>query len=155
MAVLKEGSKAPVFKALDQNGKPISLADFKGKKVVLYFYPHDDTPTCTIQACNLRDNYSLLQKKGYQVIGVSVDDVKSHKKFEKKYDLPFPLVSDEDKKIVDKYNLWGTKTLMGHTYIGTTRTTFLIDETGKIVKIIEKPVSKNHTEEILEAWASV
>lgn len=152
MAVLKEGSKAPIFKGVDQNGKPISLADYKGKKVVLYFYPHDDTPTCTDQACNLRDNYSMLLKKGYQVIGVSVDDVKSHKKFEQKYNLPFPLVADEDKKIVDKYNLWGQKTLMGRTYMGTTRTTFLIDETGKIVKIIDKPVSKNHTAEILDAW---
>jgi peroxiredoxin Q/BCP len=152
MAVLKEGSKAPIFKGVDQNGKPISLADFKGKKVVLYFYPHDDTPTCTDQACNLRDNYSILLKKGYQVIGVSVDDVKSHKKFEQKYNLPFPLVADEDKKIVDKYNLWGQKTLMGRTYMGTTRTTFLIDETGKIVKIIDKPVSKNHTAEILAGW---
>lgn len=152
MAVLKEGSKAPAFKALDQNGNAISLADFKGKKVILYFYPKDDTPTCTIQACNLRDNFALLKKKGYQVVGVSVDDVKSHKKFEQKYDLPFPLVSDEDKKIVDKYNLWGEKKFMGRTYMGTTRTTFLIDEEGKIVKIIEKPESKNHTEEILEAW---
>ena len=155
MAVLKEGSKAPIFKSIDQNGKPISLADYKGKKVVLYFYPKDDTPTCTDQACNLRDNYSALLKKGYQVIGVSTDSVKSHKKFEQKFSLPFPLVSDEDKKIVDKYNLWGEKKIMGHTYMGTTRTTFLIDETGKIVKIIEKPVSKNHTAEILEGWKSV
>lgn len=155
MAVLKEGSKAPIFKAIDQDGKAISLADYKGKKVILYFYPKDDTPTCTDQACNLRDNYALLQKKGYQVIGVSTDSVKSHKKFEQKFKLPFPLVSDEDKKIVDKYNLWGEKKIMGHTYMGTTRTTFLIDETGKIVKIIDKPTSKNHTEEILEAWASV
>jgi peroxiredoxin Q/BCP len=154
MAVLKEGSKAPVFKAVDQNGKPISLADYKGKKVILYFYPKDDTPTCTAQACNLKDNYSALLKKGYQVIGVSTDDVKSHKKFEQKYDLPFPLVSDEDKKIVDKYNLWGEKKFMGRTYMGTTRTTFLIDEEGKIVKIIDKPDSKNHTEEVLEAWKS-
>ena len=152
MAVLKEGSKAPVFKAVDQNGKPISLADYKGKKVILYFYPKDDTPTCTAQACNLRDNYSALLKKGYQVIGVSTDDVKSHKKFEQKFDLPFPLVSDEDKKIVDKYNLWGEKKFMGRTYMGTTRTTFLIDEEGKIVKIIDKPDSKNHTEEVLDAW---
>jgi len=152
MAVLKEGSKAPAFKALDQNGNAISLADFKGKKVILYFYPKDDTPTCTIQACNLRDNFALLKKKGYQVVGVSVDDVKSHKKFEQKHDLPFPLVADEDKKIVDKYNLWGEKKFMGRTYMGTTRTTFLIDEEGKIVKIIDKPESKNHTEEILEAW---
>jgi peroxiredoxin Q/BCP len=152
MAVLKEGSKAPAFKALDQNGNAISLADFKGKKVILYFYPKDDTPTCTIQACNLRDNFALLKKKGYQIVGVSVDDVKSHKKFVEKHDLPFPLVADEDKKIVDKYNLWGEKKFMGRTYMGTTRTTFLIDEEGKIVKIIDKPESKNHTEEILEAW---
>ena len=155
MAVLKEGSKAPIFKGIDQNGKPISLADYKGKKVILYFYPKDDTPTCTIQACNLRDNYSILIKKGYQVIGISTDDVKSHKKFEEKFKLPFPLVADEDKKIVDKYNLWGEKKLMGRTYMGTTRTTFLIDETGKIVKIIDKPESKNHTEEVLAAWKSV
>ncbi len=154
MAVLKEGSKAPIFKGVDQNGKAISLADFKGKKVILYFYPKDDTPTCTVQACNLRDNYAALIKKGYHVIGVSTDNVKSHKKFEEKFSLPFPLVADEDKKIVDKYNLWGEKKFMGHTYMGTTRTTFLIDETGKIVKIIEKPESKNHTEEILAAWKS-
>jgi len=153
MAVLKEGSKAPIFKALDQDGKAISLADFKGKKVILYFYPKDDTPTCTAQACNLKDNYNLLIKKGFQVIGVSTDSVKSHKKFEEKFQLPFPLVSDEDKKIVDKYNLWGEKKLMGRTYMGTTRTTFLIDETGKIVKIIAKPDSANHTKEILDAWA--
>lgn len=155
MAVLKEGSKAPIFKGVDQNGKNISLADYKGKKVILYFYPHDDTPTCTEQACNLRDNYTALVKKGYQVIGISVDSVTSHKKFEQKYNLPFPLVADEDKKIVDKYNLWGQKKLMGHTYMGTTRTTFLIDETGKIVKIIDKPTSKNHTEEVLDAWKTV
>ncbi len=152
MAVLKEGSKAPAFKALDQNGNAISLADFKGKKVVLYFYPKDDTPSCTAQACNLRDHYSELIAKGFQVIGVSTDSVKSHKKFEKKFDLPFPLVSDEDKKLVDKYNLWGEKKFMGRTYMGTTRTTFLIDETGKIKKIIAKPDTKNHTEEILAAW---
>ena len=155
MTHLTEGQKAPAFSGKDQNGKKITLADFKGKKVVLYFYPQDSTPTCTVQACNLRDNYALLNKEGFIVIGVSPDDEKSHKKFEKKNDLPFPLVADEDKKIVDKYNLWGEKKLMGHTYMGTTRTTFLIDETGKIVKIIEKPVSKNHTEEILEAWESV
>ena len=155
MAVLKEGSKAPIFKGIDQNGKPISLADYKGKKVILYFYPKDDTPTCTIQACNLRDNYSALLKKGYQVIGVSTDDAKSHKKFEEKYKLPFPMVADEDKKIVDKYNLWGEKKIMGRTYMGTTRTTFLINEAGMIVKIIEKPDSKNHTLEILAAWKTV
>jgi len=140
---------------VDQNGQPISLADFKGKKVILYFYPKDDTPGCTTQACNLRDNYKALLKKGFQVIGVSVDDVKSHKKFETKHALPFPLVSDADKSIVTKYNLWGEKKFMGKTYMGTTRTTFLIDEAGKIVKIINKPDTANHTEEVLAAWAEV
>jgi peroxiredoxin Q/BCP len=155
MAELKEGSKAPAFKGVDQNGQSISLADFKGKKVILYFYPKDDTPGCTAQACNLRDNYKALLKKGFQVIGVSTDDVKSHKKFETKYELPFPLVSDADKTIVNKYNLWGEKKFMGRTYMGTSRTTFLIDEAGKIVKIINKPDTANHTEEVLAAWAEV
>lgn len=155
MAVLKEGSKAPVFKAPDQNGKTVSLSDFKGKKVILYFYPKDDTPGCTAQACNLKDNHSALLKKGFQVVGVSVDSVKSHKKFEEKFELPFPLISDEEKKIVDKYNLWGEKKFMGRTYMGTTRTTFLIDEAGIIRKIIAKPDTKNHTEEILAAWDSI
>jgi peroxiredoxin Q/BCP len=155
MAELKEGSKAPAFKGVDQNGQAISLADFKGKKVILYFYPKDDTPGCTAQACNLRDNYKALLKKGFQVIGVSTDDVKSHKKFETKYELPFPLVSDADKTIVNKYNLWGEKKFMGRTYMGTSRTTFLIDEAGKIVKIINKPDTANHTEEVLAAWAEV
>ena len=151
MAVLKEGSKAPAFKAVDQNGKTIALKDFVGKKVVLYFYPKDDTPGCTAQACNLKDNYTELLAKGFAVIGVSTDSVKSHKKFEEKYELPFPLVADEDKKIVDAYNLWGEKKFMNKTYMGTTRTTFLIDETGKIKKIITKPDTKNHTEEVLAA----
>ncbi|TAF56378.1 MAG: thioredoxin-dependent thiol peroxidase [Sphingobacteriia bacterium] len=155
MAVLKEGSKAPAFKAPDQNGKIVSLSDFKGKKVILYFYPKDDTPGCTAQACNLKDNHSALLKKGFQVVGVSVDSVKSHKKFEEKFELPFPLISDEEKKIVDKYNLWGEKKFMGRTYMGTTRTTFLIDEAGIIRKIIAKPDTKNHTEEILAAWDSI
>lgn len=152
MAVLKEGSKAPAFKAPDQNGNMVSLSDFKGKKVILYFYPKDDTPGCTAQACNLKDNYKILIDKGFQVVGVSVDSVKSHKKFQEKYDLPFPLISDEEKKIVDKYNLWGEKKFMGRTYMGTTRTTFLIDEQGVIRKIIAKPDTKNHTEEVLAAW---
>ncbi len=155
MAVLKEGSKAPAFKAPDQNGNMVALSDFKGKKVILYFYPKDDTPGCTSQACNLKDNYALLIKKGFQVVGISVDSVKSHKKFEEKYALPFPLISDEEKKIVDKYNLWGEKKFMGRTYMGTTRTTFLIDETGVIRKIIAKPDTKNHTEEVLAAWESI
>ena len=155
MAELKEGAKAPAFKGVDQNGQPISLADFKGKKVILYFYPKDDTPGCTAQACNLRDNYKALIKKGFQVIGVSVDDVKSHKKFETKYELPFSLIADEDHTIVEKYGVWGEKKFMGKTYMGTSRTTFLIDETGKLRHIITKPDTKNHTEEILDAWAAL
>jgi len=151
MAV-KEGNKAPAFKGIDQNGEPISLADYKGKKVVLYFYPNDDTPGCTAQACNLRDNYSELIKQGFQVIGVSTNTVTSHKKFEKKYQLPFPLVADEDQTIVNKYGVWGEKKFMGRTFDGTHRTTFLIDENGKIKKIITKPDTKNHTEEELAAW---
>lgn len=152
MAMLKEGTKAPLFKGIDQDGEEVSLADLKGTKVVLYFYPHDDTPTCTTQACNLRDNYSELTKRGIKVIGVSTDSVKKHKKFETKYSLPFPLIADEDLVIVNKYKVWGEKQFMGRTIIGTRRTTFLIDENGKIKKIIAKPVSKKHTEEILAAW---
>jgi len=149
---IKKGSKAPAFKGLDQNGNKISLADFKGKKVILYFYPKDDTPGCTAQACNLRDNYYDLINKGFQVIGISTDSVKSHKKFEEKFDLPFPLIADEDKKIVDTYNVWGEKQFMGKTFMGTHRTTFLIDEQGKIKKVISKPDTKNQTEQVLEAW---
>ncbi len=151
---LTVGKKAPAFSGVDQNGNSIALKDFKGKKVVLYFYPKDDTPGCTAQACNLRDNHSELLKKGFVVIGVSVDSVKKHKKFEEKYDLPFSLVADEDKKIVEAYRVWGEKKFMGKTYMGTTRTTFLIDEDGKIKSIIEKPDTKNHAAEVLEAWAN-
>ncbi|MEN9697524.1 MAG: hypothetical protein RLZ56_945 [Bacteroidota bacterium] len=149
MAVIKEGSKAPAFKGVDQNGKKVALADFKGQKLVLYFYPKDDTPGCTAQACNLRDNYKKLMKKGLQVLGVSVDSVASHVKFIEKYELPFSLIADEDKSIVDKYNLWGQKKFMGRTYMGTTRTTFLIDEAGIVKHIIEKPDTKDHAAEIL------
>ena len=150
--MLKEGSKAPLFKGIDQDGNPISLADYKGKRIALYFYPHDDTPTCTIQACNLRDNYSQLREKGFHIIGVSTDGVKSHKKFEKKYGLPFPLVADEDKSIAGKYEVWGWKKFMGRDFIGMHRTTFLIDEKGRIKKIIDTPHSKDHAEEIIAGW---
>ncbi len=152
MKILKPGSKAPAFKGIDQNGNIISLNDYKGKKIVLYFYPKDDTPGCTAQACNLRDNYTVLLQKGFAVIGVSVDSVKSHKKFENKYKLPFPLISDEDKKIVEKYGVWGEKKFMGRTFTGIIRTTFLIEENGKIKRIISKPDTQNHTEEILSTW---
>src|SRR5688500_12630233 len=152
MTNLNEGDKAPVFQTKDQNGKPVSLKDFKGIKVVLYFYPEDDTPTCTIQACNLRDNYSMLTQKGIVVLGVSPDNRKAHKKFEEKYDLPFTLLVDEGKNIIDKYGVWGEKNLYGRKYMGVHRTTFLIDEKGVIRRILKKPQSKVHTKEILKAW---
>ena len=154
MTHLTEGKKAPAFTGKDQNCKPVSLADYKGKKIVLYFYPEDDTPTCTVQACNLRDNFGLLKRNGFTVLGVSPDEEKKHKKFEAKYDLPFTLIADADHKIIDKYGVWGEKQLYGRTYMGLHRTTFLIDEKGIIRKIFLKPKSKQHTEEILNAWAA-
>jgi thioredoxin-dependent peroxiredoxin len=147
--------KAPTFSGVDQNGNSIALKQFIGQKVALYFYPQDDTPTCTVQACNLRDNFALLRKHQIQVIGISVDGIKSHKKFETKYQLPFPLIADEDKKIVEKYGVWRLKKFMGKEYIGLVRTTFLIDEKGKLVHIIEKPKSKQHAEEIIAAFTAV
>lgn len=150
MGIIKEGSKAPAFKGVDQDGKTVKLSDFKGQKLVIYFYPKDATPGCTVQACNLRDNYKLLQDKGIQIIGVSVDSVKSHDKFAKKYDLPFPLIADVDKEMVEAYQVWGPKKFMGISFIGITRTSFLINEKGIIQHIIHKPKTKKHSEEILE-----
>lgn len=150
--MLKEGDKAPAFSGKDQDGNSISLAAFKGKKVALYFYPEDDTPTCTIQACNLRDNYGLLKKEGFEVIGVSPDEPKTHKKFEEKFGLPFRLVADPTHKILEKYGVWGPKQMFGHKYMGVLRTTFLIDEKGMIRKIFTRPKNKSHAEEIVKAW---
>ena len=155
MTHLTEGTKAPAFKGKDQNGKTVSLTDYKGKKIVLYFYPEDDTPTCTVQACNLRDNFGLLKKNGFIVLGVSPDEEEKHKKFEAKYDLPFTLIADADHTIIDKYGIWGEKQMYGRTYMGLHRTTFLIDEKGVIRKIFLKPKSKQHTEEILKAWTEI
>lgn len=151
MTHLVEGQKAPDFKAKDQNGNIVALKDFRGKKVVLYFYPEDDTPTCTVEACNLRDNYGELKKAGLVILGVSPDDRNKHKKFEEKYNLPFTLLEDPDKKIIDKYGVWGEKNLYGNKFMGLHRTTFLIDENGIIIKIFKKPKSKIHSEEILKA----
>jgi peroxiredoxin Q/BCP len=155
MVTLAEGNRAPAFSGRDQNGEMVSLSQFKGQKVLLYFYPEDDTPTCTVEACNLRDNFSLIKKNGFVVLGVSPDDVKKHKKFETKYNLPFTLLADPEHKIIDKFGVWGPKELFGHKYLGVLRTTFLIDEKGVIRKIFFKPKSKQHTEEIMEAWNEI
>ena len=149
---LKEGDKAPAFTGVDQNGKKISLSDFKGKKLVLYFYPEDDTPTCTIQACNLRDNHGLLTKNGFVVAGISPDEAPTHKKFEKKFALPFTLVADPAHHILEKYGVWGEKQMFGNHYMGVHRTTFVIDEKGVIRKIFLRPKNKAHAEEIIAAW---
>jgi peroxiredoxin Q/BCP len=155
MTTLQEGGKAPAFTGKDAGGNKISLADYKGKKLVLYFYPQDDTPTCTTQACNLRDNYALLRKEGFSIVGISPDDEKSHQKFEKKFSLPFPLIADPDHTIIDRYGVWGEKQLYGRKYMGLHRTTFLIDEKGIIRKIFLKPRSKQHAEEIVKAWGEL
>lgn len=155
MTHLQEGDKAPAFTGKDQDGNKVSLSDLKGKKVVLYFYPEDDTPTCTVQACNLRDNYALLKKEGFTILGISPDEEKKHKKFEAKHDLPFTLVADPEHKIIDKYGVWGEKQLYGRKYMGLHRTTFLVDEKGIIRKIFLKPRSKQHAEEIVKAWAEL
>jgi peroxiredoxin Q/BCP len=149
MVTLKEGDKAPVFTGKDQNGNNISLADFKGRKLVLFFYPQAGSPTCTIEACNLRDHYIQLKKSGFAVVGVSPDEVKDQKKFEQKYQLPFPLIADTGNKITGAYGVRGMKKLFGREYMGILRTTFIIDEKGVICKIFHKPKSKVHAEEIL------
>lgn len=147
---LKIGDKAPTFEGKDQNGNTLKLSDFKGKRVVLYFYPKDDTKGCTAQACNLRDNYEALQAQGYQIIGVSKDDEKSHQKFIKKYELPFPLIADIDTSINQLYGVWKEKSMYGKTYMGTDRTTFVIDEEGIISEIISKVKTGDHTAQILK-----
>jgi thioredoxin-dependent peroxiredoxin len=149
MAALKIGDKAPDFQAVDQDGRPVSLKDFAGSKLILYFYPKDDTPGCTAEACNLRDNYGALLKKGYKIVGVSADDDRSHKKFIEKYVLPFPLIPDKEKIILKAYGAWGKKKLYGKEYEGILRTTYVISEKGIIEKVFTKVDTKNHTEQIL------
>jgi peroxiredoxin Q/BCP len=150
MGELKEGDMAPGFTANDQNGNAVSLSDFHGKDVILYFYPKDDTPGCTAESCNFRDNYQSLLSKGFEVIGVSVDDEKSHQKFTSKYQLPFTLIADNDKKIVEDYGVWVEKNLYGKKYMGTARKTFIIDKEGKIRKIIDKVDTKNSSQQVLD-----
>lgn len=146
---LSVGSKAPDFKTKDQDGNPVTLSDFKGKKVVLYFYPKDMTPGCTAEACSLRDNYKALQKSGYEVLGISTDNEKLHKKFIEKEKLPFRLLADEDKSVHAKFGTWVEKSMYGRKYMGTARVTFLIDENGIISEVIEKVDTKNHASQIL------
>jgi peroxiredoxin Q/BCP len=149
MGLLKEGDKAPAFKGLNEKGENVKLSDYKGKKLVLYFYPKDSTPGCTAEACDLRDNYNQFQAKGYEILGVSPDGVKSHVKFIEKYELPFHLLADEDHSIADAFGAWGEKSMYGKKYMGILRSTFVIDEKGKIEKVIEKVDTKVHTKQLL------
>jgi peroxiredoxin Q/BCP len=149
MAALKAGDKAPNFAGKDQNGNELNLESLKGNKVVLYFYPKDDTPGCTAEACSLRDNYDALIAAGYKIVGVSPDSEKSHLKFTEKYSLPFPLIADTEKKILNDYGVWGRKKFMGKEYDGVIRTTFVISEEGIILEVIEKVDTKNHAKQIL------
>ncbi|RKO73361.1 thioredoxin-dependent thiol peroxidase [Sphingobacterium puteale] len=148
MATLEIGQQAPDFSAKNQNGETVHLSDFRGKKVILYFYPKDNTPGCTTEACNFRDNYQSLKKEGFEIIGVSVDNETSHKKFITKHELPFQLLVDEDKSLVEAYGVWVEKNMYGKKYMGTARTTFVIDEQGIIQHIIKKVDNKNASQQI-------
>ena len=147
--------KAPQFKGKDQNGNTVNLSDYKNKKLALFFYPEDDTPTCTIEACNLRDNYQKKKKNGFEVVGISPNDEKSHKKFETKFNLPFTLIADTSHSIINKYGVWGPKQLYGRKYDGLHRTSFLIDEKGIIRHIFLKPRNKEHAQEIIKKWNEI
>lgn len=151
MNELKVGDKAPELAGTDQNGNPVSLKDYTGKKLLLYFYPKDDTPGCTAEACDLRDHYGELKKAGYEILGVSVDDAKKHTRFIEKYNLPFSLLADIDKQTVENYGVWIEKSMYGRKYMGIARKTFLINEEGIIERIIEKVNTKAHAKQILEA----
>lgn len=153
MATLAIGDQAPAITAKDQQGNTVNLSDFKGKKVILYFYPKDNTPGCTSEACNFRDNYQSLKQDGFEVIGVSTDSEQSHQKFIEKFELPFTLLADEDQKIVNDYGVWAEKNMYGKKYMGTNRTTFVIDEEGKIEHIIKKVDNKNATQQIRDLLA--
>lgn len=152
MTQLKEGMKAPSFEGIDQNANRVRSEDFEGKKLVLYFYPKDDTPGCTAEACDLRDNYKVFLQNGFAVVGVSADSEKSHKKFADKYSLPFPILADTDRKILEDYGVWTQKSLYGRSFLGIARTTFVIDEKGIIEKIITKVNTKEHSDQILKMY---
>lgn len=154
MTHLKVGDLAPAFESKDQNGNTVKLSDFEGKKVILYFYPKDNTPGCTKEACDFRDNYESLLSKGFVVLGLSPDSEKSHLKFIEKHNLPFPLLVDEEKELLNKYGVWGPKKFMGREYEGVHRTTFVIDEKGVILEIVKKVDTKNATAQILKLLAA-
>jgi peroxiredoxin Q/BCP len=149
MSKLNIGDKAPDFTSINEKGEQVSLKQYKGKKLVLYFYPKDNTPGCTAEACDLRDNYKMFQKQGYDILGVSPDSAKSHQKFIEKYDLPFSLLADEDHSVAEAYGAWGEKSMYGKKYMGILRSTFVIDEKGKIEKIIDKVDTKAHSKQLL------
>ena len=152
MTSLKVGDTAPNFQSLDEAGNSLSLADFKGKKLVLFFYPKASTPGCTLEACNLSDNYSRFKALGYDVLGVSADSAKKQNNFKEKYGFPYPLLADEDKSVIKAFGVWGPKKFMGKIYDGIHRTTFIISEDGKIEKIFKKVKTKDHTNQILESY---
>ncbi|SHG33031.1 peroxiredoxin Q/BCP [Salegentibacter echinorum] len=150
MTTLEVGDKAPEFSVSDQDGNTVKLSDFKGKKLVLFFYPKASTPGCTAEACNLRDNWKIFEEKGYAILGVSADTQRKQTYFKNKYELPFPLLADEDKEVINAYGVWGAKKFMGKEYEGIHRTTFIIDEEGKIEEVIKKVKTKDHSNQILE-----
>jgi len=152
MIKLEEGLRAPWFQGVDQSGNEVKLSDFAGKKLVLFFYPRDNTPGCTAEACNLRDNIDKLKSEGFSVIGISSDSEKSHKRFSGKYSLPYPLIADTSKKILTNYGVWGEKKMLGKTYMGIYRTTFIIDGNGIIDKIITKVKTADHSEQIFKTY---
>ena len=152
---LRTGDKAPFFSGIDQHEKQISLSDFKGKRLILYFYPKDNTPGCTTQGCNLRDNYAALKKHGFEVVGVSADSVTSHRKFSQRYQLPYSLIADEDHRLINAYDVWGKKSLFGVSFDGLVRTTFLINENGIIDSVIDSVKTNNHSAQILEFYEGV
>ena len=151
MTTLKVGDKAPSFKSIDQDGEEHNLSDYSGKKIIVFFYPKASTPGCTAEACNLRDNYSELQAKGFEILGVSADSAKRQSNFRNKYEFPFPLLADEEKEVINAFGVWGPKKFMGKVYDGIHRTTFVIDEKGVIEQVITKVKTKDHAAQILEA----